>query len=84
MNHKTWPLCEKCPCSELFSGANFFPAFGLNMETYRVSSNIHSECGVIRARPTPNANIFHAVDVRTLLRYFNTIVLQIYSSKLAE
>ena len=24
MNHKTWPLCEKCPCSELFSGANFF------------------------------------------------------------
>ena len=25
MNHKTWPLCEKCPCSEPFSGANFFP-----------------------------------------------------------
>ena len=32
-------------------------------------------CGVIWARPTPNANIFHVVDVRTLLRYFNTIVL---------
>ena len=73
MNRKTWPLYEKCPCSELFSGANFFPAFGLNMETCRVSSHIHSECGVIRARPTPNTDTFHAVDVRTLLRYFNTI-----------
>ena len=25
MNHKTWPLFGKCPCLELFSGANFFP-----------------------------------------------------------
>ena len=49
--------------------------FGLNMETYRISSHIHSQCGVIQARPTPNANTFHTVDVRTLLRYFNTIVL---------
>ena len=24
MNYKTWPLCGKCLCSELFSGANFF------------------------------------------------------------
>ena len=23
MNHKTWPLCGKCSCSELFSGAHF-------------------------------------------------------------
>ena len=53
----------------------FFPAFGLNMKTCRVSSHIHSECGIIRARLTPNTNTFHAVDVRTLLRYFNTIVL---------
>ena len=46
MNHKAGPLCENCPCSELFSGANFFPAFGLNMETYGVSSHVHSnpEC----------------------------------------
>ena len=36
---------------------------------------IQSECGVMRARPTPNANTFHAVDVKTLLRCFNTIVL---------
>ena len=25
MNHKTGPLCEKCLCSDLFSGANSFP-----------------------------------------------------------
>ena len=75
MNHKTWPLCRKCPCSEFFFWCEFFPAFGPDMETYRVSPRIHSECGVIRARPTPIVNTFYAVDVRTLLRYFNTIVL---------
>ena len=37
-----------CVCvRSFFSGANFFPAFGLNMKTCRVSSHIHSECGVI-------------------------------------
>ena len=46
----------------------FFPTFGLNMETYRLSPRIHSECGVIWARPTLNANTFHEVDVRTLLQ----------------
>ena len=62
----------------------FFPAFGLNMESYRASPRIHSECGVIWARPTPNANAFYVVDVRTLLYYYNTIVFKIYSYKLAE
>ena len=38
-----------------------FPAFNYIYET--------------RTRPTPNTDTFHAVDVRTLLRYFNTIVL---------
>ena len=52
-----------------------FPVFRLNMETYRISSCIHSKCRVMWTRPTPNANNFHAVGVRTLLRYFNTIVL---------
>ena len=52
-----------------------FPVFRLNMENYRVSPCIHSKFGVMRATPTPNANNFHAVGVRTLLRYFNTIVL---------
>ena len=36
---------------------------------------IYSECEETRLRPTPNADTFHAVDVRALLRYFNTIVL---------
>ena len=73
-------------CVESFRIRSFFlvpifPAFGLNMETYRVS---HWVCDIIWVRPTPNANIFHAVDVRTLLRYFNTILFSIYRYKLAE
>ena len=40
---------------------------------------IHSEYdGKIKARPTPNADTFRAVDVRTLLRYFDTITILIY------
>ena len=60
MKHKTWPLCGKCPCLGLFSGAIFFPAFGLNMETYRVrvSPCTHSECGIIRARSPPMWTLF--------------------------
>ena len=65
MNHKTWPLCGKCPCSEFFL-VQIFSTFRLNMDTYTVSPQIHAECG---------ANTFHVVDVRTLLCYFNTIVL---------
>ena len=64
-------LCGKYPYSELFSCANFFPAFRMNMETYRESPRIHAECGVIRARPIPNVNTFHEIEVRTLLRYFD-------------
>ena len=41
----------------------FFHTFGLNKEPYRVSPHIHSECGIMWGRPTPNANTFHAVDV---------------------
>ena len=43
----------------------------------KMTSNprIPSECGVIQAKATPNANNFHAVDNRTFLRYFNTTVL---------
>ena len=59
------------------------PAFALNMETYWVRPRIQSECGVIRAKTTLNEiitskitpKIFHAFEVRTLLPYFNTIVL---------
>ena len=74
MNHKTWPLSGKCLCLEFFSGATF-PATGLSMEICRASPSSHSECDETRTRPTPNADTFHAVDVRTLLHYFNTIVL---------
>ena len=36
-----------------FSGP-YFSAFGLNTERYGVSLRIHSECGKIRTRKTPN------------------------------
>ena len=34
-----------------------FPAFGPNMEIYKISPRIHSECGVLRAKPILNAII---------------------------
>ena len=58
-----------------FFWCEFFAAFGLNMENYRVSPRIHFECTVIWSRPTLIANTFYTVDVRILLRYFNTTVL---------
>ena len=38
-----------------------FPAFGLNTERYSGSLYIHSKCGKIRTRITPNTNTFYAV-----------------------
>ena len=45
------------------------------MKTHKINPRIHSECGEIRVRPTPHADTFHAVDARSLLRYFDSIVL---------
>ena len=39
----------------------YFPAFGLNMERYRVSLRIQSECGKTGIRITPNMKTFHGV-----------------------
>ena len=39
----------------------YFAAFGLYKERYSVSLFIQSECGIMRARITPNADTFHAV-----------------------
>ena len=50
-----------------FFWRHFYSTFGLNIETYRVSPRIHAKCGAIQARPAPNANTFHVVDVKTLL-----------------
>ena len=52
MNHKTWPLREKLPLFIAIFWCKFFPTFERNMETYRVSHRIHSECGVMRVRST--------------------------------
>ena len=39
----------------------YFPAFGLNTESYSVSLRIQSECGKMRTRITPNTDTFYAV-----------------------
>ena len=39
----------------------YFPEFELHTERYGVSLRIHSECGKIRTRITPNMGTFHAV-----------------------
>ena len=42
---------------------SYFPGFELNTERYFLSIHIQSECGEIRARKAPNADIFHAMTV---------------------
>ena len=49
-----------------------FPAFWLNMERYRVSLHIQSECWKMRTKITPDTDIFHAVLVRSRLGYKET------------
>ena len=44
--HKTCTTVWKVSVFGAFSGANFFPAFGMNMETYRVSPHINSDYDV--------------------------------------
>ena len=75
MNHKTLPLRKKCPCAELLLVGIFFPLSNWMWKIIRVNHRIHSECGEIQARSTPNADTLQALDVRTLLRYFNIITL---------
>ena len=52
--------CVKSVRIRSHSGS-YFPAFGLNTESYSVSLRIQSECGKIRTRITPNKDTFHAV-----------------------
>ena len=54
----------KCPYSELFWSD--FPAFGLNMERYKVSVRIQCECRKIRTRIITNTDTFYAVYVLEL------------------
>ena len=56
--------CVKSVCIRSFSEP-YFPAFGLSTEYF--SLPIQSECGKIRTRETPNANIFHAVILLLLI-----------------
>ena len=70
-NEKTH--CVKNIRIRCYSGPHF-PAFGLNTERYRlykyrdteyfVSLRIHSDCGEIRTRITPNTDTFYAVTMK--------------------
>ena len=52
--------CVKHVHIRSFSGP-YFPAFGLNKERYSVSLRIHSKCGKILTKKTPNADTFYAM-----------------------
>ena len=56
----------------------FFAAFELNTETYTVSRRIHSECRVIYARPTLNANTFHVVEIPLYCKFSDIIFMSLY------
>ena len=63
-NISSWNInaihCVKNVRIRSYSGPHF-PAFGLNTERYTVSLHIHSECGKIRTRITPNTDTFHSL-----------------------
>ena len=52
--------CVKSVHTWSYSG-QYFPAFGLNTVRYGVSLPIHSECGKMRTRITPNTDTFHVM-----------------------
>ena len=52
--------CVKVVRIRSYSGP-YFPAFGLNTKRYGASLCIHTECGKIRTRVTPNTDTFHAM-----------------------
>ena len=49
--------CIKRLSIRSYSGL-YFPVFGLNMERHRVSLRIHSKCGKMQTRITPNTDTF--------------------------
>ena len=62
-----------------YSGT-YFPIFGLNTERYGVCLCIHSECGKIRTRITPNTDTF----LRNVAHRLNKFVLLKNSSLLLK
>ena len=82
MKHKTWELCVKFPCSVFFGAI-----FRCIWTKYRdLQSNSSSSPRMWRNTDQTNPECEHLSGSwrRTLLRYFNTIVLQIYSDKFPE
>ena len=61
--------CEKIANIRSFPGP-YFPAFGLNKETYSVSLRIQSLCGKIQTRKTPNMDTSQVVLLSSIFRLF--------------
>ena len=61
--------CVKSVCIRSYSGP-YFPAYGPNTERYGVSLRIHSECGKIWTRITPNTDTFQVYSEKFLIHVF--------------
>ena len=72
--------CVKSVRIRSYSGLHF-PAFGLNTERDGVSLRIHSKCGKMRTRITPNTDTFYAVNLLTLTRAVELNISLTYSLK---
>ena len=57
VNRPVHEPCMKNVRIRIYSGP-YFPAFELNTDRYSVSLRIQLKCGKIRARITPNTDIF--------------------------
>ena len=76
---KVWDNhCVKSVCIRSYPGP-FFLTFELNTERYGVSLRIHSECGKIRTRITPNTDTFHVVNNWLVQRDLQLAAITIFS-----
>ena len=83
MNHKTTTKWKVSVFEAFFNGANVFDIWNEYGDS-QSKSPYSRRIRVIRGRPTPNVKAFFVVDVRSLLFYFDTLVLYIYSYKLPQ
>ena len=57
----------------------YFPAFGLNTGRYEVSLHIQSECRKMRAKISPNTDIFSAFGLNTGIYLFIHFIYRRYT-----
>ena len=79
--NKWWfiKLCVKSFHIKSFSGP-FFPALGLNTESYSVNIRIRCKCGKIWTRKSPNTDTFYAVNYFTIINFLLQNPMKCYLS----